>query len=121
MTLDLGQIRAELESERDRLRAAIDSVDHRGGSLSDETGDLSIGRDDHIADTASEMFMRELDGGLEENAEHLLAKVEGALQRLDDGTYGTCAICGRPIEEERLRALPYAKLCIEDKRAQGRQ
>jgi RNA polymerase-binding transcription factor DksA len=120
MTLDLTEIRAELESERNRLRAAIDTVNHRD-SLTEETGDLSIGQDDHIADSASETFMRELDGGLEENAEHLLAKVEGALQRLDEGTYGRCAICGRPIEEERLRAVPYAKLCIDDKRAQGRQ
>lgn len=120
MTLDLEQVRTQLESERDRLRAAIDAVDHKS-SLTEETGDLSIGQDDHIADTASETYMRELDGGLEENAEHLLAKVEGALRRLDDGTYGTCAICGRPIEEERLRAVPYAKLCIDDKRAQGRQ
>ena len=120
MTLDLEQVRTQLESERDRLRAAIDAVDHKS-SLTEETGDLSIGQDDHIADTASETYMRELDGGLEENAEHLLTKVEGALRRLDDGTYGTCAICGRPIEEERLRAVPYAKLCIDDKRAQGRQ
>jgi RNA polymerase-binding protein DksA len=120
VTLDLEQIRAQLESERGRLRAAIDAVDHKS-SLTEETGDLSIGQDDHIADTASETYMRELDGGLEENAEHLLAKVDGALRRLDDGTYGTCAICGRPIEEERLRAVPYAKLCIDDKRAQGRQ
>jgi DnaK suppressor protein len=120
MTLDLEQVRTQLESERERLRAAIDAVDHKS-SLTEETGDLSIGQDDHIADTASETYMRELDGGLEENAEHLLAKVEAALRRLDDGTYGTCAICGRPIEEERLRAVPYAKLCIDDKRAQGRQ
>ena len=119
MTLDLGQIRSELEAERDRLRAAIESVNHVG-SIADETGDLSIGQDDHIADTASDTYMRELDGGLEENAEHLLAKVESALGRIDDGTYGTCVVCGRKIDDERLQAVPYATLCIEDKRAQER-
>ena len=68
MTLDLDRIREELESERDRLRGALHTVNH-SASLTEETGDLSIGQDDHIADSASETFMRELDGGLEENAE----------------------------------------------------
>jgi DnaK suppressor protein len=120
MTLDLEQVRSELESERDRLRGAIEAVNHQG-SIADETGDLSIGQDDHIADTASETFMRELDGGLEENAEHLLEKIEGALERMDAGTYGTCLVCGRPIDVDRLQAVPYATLCIEDKRAQERE
>jgi DnaK suppressor protein len=119
VTLDLEQIRRDLESERERLRAAIESVNHEG-SLSDETGDLSIGKDDHIADTASETFMRELDGGLEENAEHLLEKIQGALERIDEGSYGTCSACGRKIDDERLRAVPYATLCLDDARAQGR-
>ena len=119
MTLDLERIRSDLEAERDRLRAAIEVVNHTG-SLTDETGDLSIGQDDHIADTASETFMRELDGGLEENAEHLLGKVEGALQRIVDGTYGTCVVCGKKIPEERLRAVPYATLCLDDARTRGR-
>ena len=119
MTVDLERFRKQLESERERLRAAIDEVNHEG-SLTDETGDLSIGQDDHIADSASETYMRELDGGLEENAERLLSEIDAALGRIENGTYGTCEVCGRPIDEERLRALPWATLCIEDKRAQER-
>ncbi len=119
MTIDLDHFRRELEAERDRLAAARDGVNHEG-SLMDETGDLSIGSGDHIADSASETYMRELDGGLEENADHLLAEVEAALTRIEDGSYGTCSVCGKPIGEERLEAVPYATLCIDDKRALGR-
>jgi RNA polymerase-binding transcription factor DksA len=116
-SFDLQRARAALESARDRLRAALESVNH-DISLVDETGDLSIGTDDHIADTATETFMRELDGGLEENAGHLLEEIENALIRIEDGTYGTCGACGRRIPAERLEAVPWATLCIEDKRAQ---
>lgn len=119
MSLDLDVMRQALESERERLRAAILSVNH-DSSLLEETGDLSIGTDDHIADIATETYMRELDTGLEENAEHLLAEIEGALRRIDEGSYGTCEACGRPIAEERLEAVPWATLCIDDKRARER-
>ena len=119
MSLDLDRFRRELESERDRLRAALDTVNH-SVSLVEETGDLSIGTDDHIADSATETYMRELDDGLGENAEHLLAEIDGALHRIEAGTYGVCVVCGRPIGEERLAAVPYATLCIDDKRAQER-
>ncbi len=61
--------------------------------------------------------MRELDEGLEENAEHILVEIEAALGRIEDGTYGICANCGKPIGTERLEAVPYATLCIDDKRA----
>jgi len=117
MSLDFDHFRTELERERDRLRAAIETVNHTG-SLTEETGDLSIGAGDHIADSATETYMRELDDGLEENAEHLLVEIDDALRRIGEGTYGICVVCGRPIGEERLEALPYATLCIDDKRAQ---
>lgn len=117
MAVDLAGARTALESERERLGAAMASVNH-DVSLLEETGDLSIGMDDHIADSATETFMRELDGGLEENAEHLLAEIDDALRRIEDGTYGTCATCGRSIGDERLQAVPWARLCIDDKRAQ---
>jgi len=117
VALDLDRIRSRLEAERARLQDAVDGVNHHV-SLEDETGDLSIGTDDHIADSATDTFMRELDEGLEENAEHLLAEVNGALARLDDGTYGTCTACGSRIPDERLEAIPWASLCLDDKRKQ---
>jgi DnaK suppressor protein len=115
MTLDLDRFRSKLETERGRLTAALDTVNHVG-SLAEETGDLSSGPGDHLGDHATELFMRELDEGLEENAEHLIEEIDAALERIENGTYGTCSACGRPIGEERLAALPYARLCIDDAR-----
>jgi DnaK suppressor protein len=111
--LDLERFRRVLEGERDRLQHAAQAV-HHDGSLLEESGDLAIGSGDHIADSATETYMRELDGGLEENAGHVLVEIEAALARIDDGTYGLCAVCGSPIGEERLQAVPYATLCIDD-------
>jgi DnaK suppressor protein len=113
---DLERFRLVLEGERDRLLHAAQAV-HHDGSLLEETGDLAIGSGDHIADSATETYLRELDEGLEENAEHLLVEIGAALERIDEGTYGLCTACGRPISEERLVAVPYATLCIDDKRA----
>jgi len=117
--VDVDRMRQELEAERERLLSAIESLNHTE-SLTEETGDLATGPGDHLADNATETYMRELDQGIEENAERLLAEIDAALGRIDDGTYGTCAVCGRPIEPGRLEAVPYASLCIEDKRAQER-
>lgn len=119
MTLDVDRFRSELESERERLTAAREAVNH-ASSLADETGDLSTGPGDHLADNATETYMRELDGGLEEHAEHIIGEIDAALRRIENGTYGTCAICGKPIGEERLEAVPYATLCIDDARRLGR-
>ena len=47
-----------------------------------------------------------------------LADVERALSRLDDGTYGTCEICGAPIDDERLAAEPATPFCAEHARAE---
>ena len=116
MTVDLEHFRELLESERDRLLHARQAV-HHDGSLLEETGDLAIGSGDHIADSATETYLRELDEGLEENADHVLVAIDEALGRIEDGTYGLCSACGGPIGEERLEAVPYATLCIEDKRA----
>lgn len=43
-----------------------------------------------------------------------LAQVREALRRIEDGTYGTCLDCGKPIEPARLRAIPWASYCLAD-------
>ena len=58
---------------------------------------------------------RERDLSLSENVKDILKRVNGALDRIEEGTYGICDLCNLPIPEERLRALPYANLCISCK------
>jgi len=115
---ETDRFREALLEERERVRSAIEHIhDENPGSLEDETGELvSSSADNHMGDTATETFERGLSYGLEENAEAVLAAIDGALQRIEDGTYGQCQRCGKQIAEERLEALPYAELCIDCKR-----
>lgn len=53
---------------------------------------------------------------LQGNIEHTLAKIDQAIQRIQEGTYGKCVRCGERIAAERLGALPYVDLCIECQR-----
>jgi DnaK suppressor protein len=110
-------LRLRLEEERARVARAIDSLRHEG-SLEDEVEERSL--DNHLAETASATVDREIDYSLQENSEHVLAAIDGALARIDGGTFGRCERCGREVESERLQAIPYATLCIECKRLDER-
>ena len=121
MTTDTDRFRTELQQQRDRLQSTIAHHDIGNSSLTEETGELmSSSSDNHLADTASETYERELDEGLEEDAQDQLRQVEDALQRIEAGTYGTCSVCGKEIPVERLEAVPWTTLCIDDARKQGR-
>jgi DnaK suppressor protein len=115
MTTDLALRRAELLRLRERiLRAAADlAADDEGeGEINSAAGDQ------HIADHATDLVDHELDQSLGENADNVIIEIDEALWRIEDGTYGTCVICGAVIPEERLEAVPYAVLCLDDKRRQ---
>lgn len=114
--MNVDRFREALLEERRRVAAAIENLhaDHPG-TISDETGEDAV-YDNHLADTATETYDRELDYTLEENSEHVLAAIDAALKRIEEGTYGICSNCGKPILEERLEALPWATLCIDCQR-----
>jgi RNA polymerase-binding protein DksA len=120
--IDTDVFRTRLETERERVRAAVQFLhEDNSHSLEDDTGEInSSGADNHLGDTASATYDRELEQGLEEGAEELLGKIDAALRRIDDGTYGICENCGQPIGEERLEAMPWATLCIDCKRREER-
>ena len=78
-------------------------------------------RRDHQADDATELFEREKLLSLERTLQDHLRLVQEALRRIEEGTYGACAVCGRPIGEERLDVIPETALCIEHKAAAERK
>jgi len=113
VTIDLEARRAELVSLRERILAAAEQV----VADDEETGEITTAAgDQHLADHASVILDREVDETLEENAGHVIVEIDDALERIAAGTYGLCAACGTQIPEERLAAVPYATLCVEDKR-----
>jgi DnaK suppressor protein len=110
-TAQQATLRARLDAERTRLLAVIHGLDEQLEQLSTgEAGEHPAG--DHLADVGSDLGEQETMLTLESNEREILAEVERALERLDEGVYGQCERCGQPIPFERLEALPYATRCI---------
>jgi DnaK suppressor protein len=108
------ELHDRLISERSRLEQEIANIAGAGVKgdtfLDDETDAV----DQHPADEGSELFEREKNLTVQRTLEASLQSVNDALRKFDDGTYGICEVCGKPIGEKRLRALPEATHCIED-------
>jgi RNA polymerase-binding protein DksA len=67
-----------------------------------------------IEDSATDEQELEQEIAVAANEEALLTQMDDALKRIEDGTYGICAVCGQPIAEKRLLAIPWASLCVQD-------
>ena len=118
---ELVELRQRLEAERAELQEQLTTIEETSfaTSQSEISGEVSF--DEENADAGSFTFERERDLSIENNVRDLMGKIERALTRMDEGTYGICSRCGRPIEKARLKALPYADLCIKDAQAQSRR
>jgi RNA polymerase-binding transcription factor len=112
MSLDLTSIRATLEKKRDEIRQNTASLTEAHptpvGAL-----EASQGPQD-FEDVAVDFLEMQQEQSILFNEQALLTEVEQALERLDNGTYGKCVVCGQPISEKRLQAIPWAARCIKD-------
>lgn len=85
-----------------------------GTSAKDSTGDLSS-YSYHMADQGTETMDREMAFMFASKSGRLIYHIDEALRRIQDGTYGLCHTCGKPISQARLEAVPHARLCIDCK------
>src|SRR3954452_5562485 len=118
---ELEEFRTRLQEERAALETQLTTIEESpfAAPQSDLSGEVSF--DEENADAGTFTFERERDLSIENNVRDLLGKIGRALARLDEGTYGICSRCGKPIEKARLKALPYVDLCIKDAQAQSRR
>jgi DnaK suppressor protein len=108
--VDTQEARQQLEQMLRELDSATTTLEGEGAGSSTEISHI----DQHPGDTASEITDADHQNALLENSAGQRAEVVAALGRLDDGTYGTCVDCGKPIPEARLEVRPEAARCVED-------
>jgi len=104
----LTNARSDLAGQVRRLKEDLNK------SRKDSSGDLS-GYSYHMADAATDTFNEQVESDIVSSETETLREIEEALERLDEGTYGICEMCGEPIAPKRLTAIPYARLCIKCK------
>lgn len=103
----LEELRATLGQGLQQL-----SKNNLNRSQRDSTGDLS-GYSYHMADVGTDSFGREMELNIASGENERLRLIEEALERIEEGTYGDCVSCAKKIHIERLKAIPYTRLCIE--------
>ena len=102
-------IRRALEDERDELRAQLGEMK---AAPRDPMASVSFGK--RVGEGTSQAVERIAQVSAAKSLDAKLNDVERALAKLDDGTYGTCDVCGEPIGDERLEVIPWATLCVLD-------
>jgi len=117
--IDSEHFKQRLLEERARVQEALDYLhEEHPSSMEDETQEIPS--NNHPADVATITIDREIDYTLEENEVRVLAAIDEALERIENGAFGSCQACGHPIALERLEALPWTTQCIDCKRREER-
>jgi RNA polymerase-binding transcription factor DksA len=115
---ELAQVRKHLNDDVARLTAELSEVEGDLAGMIENSGE-GAGHDQ--ADVGSASFERDQEMVIVNNARDMLVQSQHALERIADGSYGQCEICGHPIGKNRLMAFPRATLCLSCKQREERR
>ncbi len=109
--LDLDEVERGLRVERERLEEQISKLTQppKDGQP------ISFGK--RVGDGTTEAISRFTDVGVANDLDDKVGRIDRALEKLSEGSYGICDVCGKPIAEGRLKVAPESVLCIDDARA----
>jgi len=110
----LQRFKDKLKSQRDAAYDLLEQMEKNETikSNAELSRELSF-YDNHPADNASSIFDKERGLAFQKNEEFIIEKVDNALKKIQEGTYGICEMCGREIDLNRLEFVPYAERCID--------
>ena len=110
---DLKFFKELLLKKKADLAKGIDHIanDALKTSQRDAAGDLSA-YSLHMADMATDNYDREFSLGLADNEQKILNRINEALEKIEDNKFGLCELCEKKISKVRLKAVPYAELCV---------
>ena len=115
---ELAELRERLEEELAVVKSQKNQITQT--VFSQDQSESWGENDQDSTDVGTSTFEREKELSISNNLLDLEEKIERALAKIADGTYGLCERCGKPIEKARIKALPYAALCLADKQAEER-
>ncbi|HEC79000.1 MAG TPA: TraR/DksA family transcriptional regulator [candidate division WOR-3 bacterium] len=117
---ELKQFEKRLLEEREKL---LKELEYESGQISktqlESSGDLSA-YSNHMADQGTETERREITSQILSTRREALFEIDLALKKINQGKYGFCEACGKPIGKKRLKFLPQARKCIKCSRETGR-
>jgi DnaK suppressor protein len=108
---DLAEVEFALRAERERLHDQITKLTQPPK----DSQPISFGK--RVGDGTTEAISRFTDVGVANDLDEKVGRIDRALEKLEEGSYGLCDVCGKPIAAGRLKAAPESVLCIDDARA----
>jgi DnaK suppressor protein len=108
---ELNEFKQLLMARARVLRGDVKGLENEAMKKGADGGDLST-LPMHLADLGTDSFEQDMSLGLMENETDELQQIEEAFERIGDGTFGLCETCKKKIPKERLKAIPYARLCV---------